>query len=255
MKMKHSPYPGLLLLLLMMLGGLSLSAQTPADIIRKSEETRRGIESSYAEMTMTIIRPTWQRAMSLKSWSEGDENALILVTAPARDKGMATLKRDKEVWNWMPRIERTVKLPPSMMSQSWMGSDFTNDDLVREVSLITDYEHELLESEIIEGRKCWKISLVPHEDVAVVWGKVIMYIDQQDYLQLKSEFYDEDGYLVNIMTASNIQTMDGRKVATHMEIIPQEEAGHKTVLDYDNLKFETKIPANFFTVQNMKRVR
>lgn len=136
-----------------------------------------------------------------------------------------------------------------------MGSDFTNDDLVREVSLIDDYDHELLESETVEGRTCWKISLVPHEEVAVVWGKVIMYIDQQDYLQLKTEFYDEDGYLVNIMNASKIQTMDGRPVATHMEIIPQEEEGHKTILQYEELKFETKIPGNFFTVQNMKRVR
>ncbi|GAB4411514.1 MAG: outer membrane lipoprotein-sorting protein [Bacteroidia bacterium] len=232
-----------------------LQAQDAKTILRTSEDRRRGIESSRSEMTMTIVRPTWSRTMSLKAWSSGDDYALILVTDPAKDKGTATLKRGKEVWNWMPRIERTIKLPPSMMSQSWMGSDMTNEDLVREVSIVDDYDHRMLRDSTIEGRTCWKIELIPHEDVAVVWGKIHLWIDKKDYLQLRTEFFDEDGYLVNVMQASDIRVMGGRPVAARLEVVPVEEPGHKTVLQYTSLTFDENIPESFFSVQNLQRVK
>ncbi len=234
---------------------LPLVGQDARTILKTSEEKRRGISSSKAEMTMTIIRPKWTRTMAMKAWSKGEDYSLILVTSPARDKGSATLKRQKEVWSWNPRIERTIKLPPSMMSQSWMGSDLTNDDLVREVSLVTDYDSRILGTESIEGRTCWKIELIPHEDVAVVWGKVIMFIDQKDYLQLRTEFYDEDSYLINIMQASQIKEMGGRPFAAKLELIPQEEEGHKTILEYQSLSFDIPIDENYFSVQNLKRIK
>ena len=243
-----------LTLLCTSLGGM-LSAQNAAEILTKSEEVRRGIESSQAEMTMTIVRPGWKRAMSMKIWNKGDDFTMVLITAPARDKGMATLKRGKQVWNFMPSINRTVKLSRSMMSQSWMGSDFTNDDLVREISVIHDYDHKIYQDSTLEGRTCWKMELIPHEDIAVVWGKVVIFIDQQDYLQLRSEFYDEDGYLVNVMQSSKIKDMDGHVVATHMEMIPVEEEGQKTVLEYLHISFDNDIAEDFFSVQNMKRIR
>lgn len=230
-------------------------SQDARTLIQKSEEVRRGIESSQANMTMRIVRPDWSREMSLKFWAKGDDYALILVTAPARDEGTATLKRDNEVWSWMPRIERTIKLPPSMMSQSWMGSDFKNDDLVRENSLIDDYTHRLLGKETLEGRVCYKIELIPKAEAAVVWGKVIMWIDQQDFLQLKSEFYDEDEILVNVMTGSDIRQMGGKTLATQMTLEPVEEEGHQTILIYHDIVFDQPIKESFFTVQNMKRVR
>ena len=206
-------------------------------------------------MTMTIIRPTWQRTMSLKAWSKGEDFALMLVTAPARDKGTATLKRVKEVWTYVPRIERPTKLPPSMMSEGWNGSDFTNEDLVREVSIVNDYKNRILKDSTLEGRSCWKIELIPNEDAAVVWGKVHMFIDKQDYLQLRSEFYDEDGYLVNILNGSGITQMGGRTFAAKLEMIPVEEEGHKTVLEYNNIVFDKKLPESFFSKANMSRVR
>lgn len=241
----------------LLLGILMLPAfgQTAKEIIKESEERFRGVQSMKADMTMTITRPKWERQMEMKIWSKEDEYALILVTAPERDKGTANLKRKKEVWSWMPRIERTIKLPPSMMSQSWMGSDFTNEDLVREFSLVKDYEHTILGDSVIEDRKCWKIELIPHEDAAVVWGKVIMFIDQKDYLQLRTESYDEDGYLVNVMSGSKIREMDGRTLVTRMEIVPVEDEGHMTAIEYDNMKFDDAIPEAFFSIQNMKRVR
>lgn len=244
------------LLIFLMAGlGQALQAQTAAEIIAKAEEIRRGISSSEAEMTMTIVRPKWTRSMSMKSWSKGDDYSLVLITGPERDKGSATLKRGKEVWNWMPKIERTIKLPPSMMSQSWMGSDLTNEDLVREVSIVRDYDHKMLQDSTVEGRKCWKLELIPHEDVPVVWGKIHVWVDQADYLQLLVKYYDEDGYLVNVMSASNIQNMGGRPFTQKMTITPVEEEGHSTILEYKSLKFDGKMPEAFFSVQNMKRVR
>lgn len=230
-------------------------AQDATDIIQKSEEIRRGIESSEAEMTMTIVRPTWTRDMSLKAWSKGEDYALILVTAPARDKGNANLKRYKEIWSWVPRIERTVKLPPSMMSQSWMGSDFTNEDLVRENSIITDYHNRLLGDTIVLGRATYKIELIPKEEAAVIWGKVIMYIDKADYLQLRSEFYDEDLYLINIMQATEVGELGNRPFVIKMEMVPVEEEGKKTIMTYHDISFDENIPEAFFSIQNMKRIR
>lgn len=229
--------------------------QSAQDIIRQAENARRGIESSQAEMTMTIVRPDWSREMTMKSWSKGDDYALMLVTAPARDAGMATLKRENEVWNWVPRIERTIKLPRSMMSQSWMGSDFTNNDLVQEVSIIDDYDHRIVKDSTVEGRNCWKIELIPHEDAAVVWGKIYAWVDKAEYITMRNEFYDEDGYLINIMQSSEVKTLGGRTFATKLEMIPVEEEGHKTVLEYHSIVFDQSMNDSFFSVQNMKRVR
>jgi len=229
----------------------SLSAK---DIVEKADDKMRG-ESSEAEMTMTIVRPDWSREMSLKSWSKGDDYSLILVTAPARDKGTAFLKREKEMWNWQPTIDRTIKMPPSMMMQSWMGSDFKNDDLVRQSSIVTDYEHEIIGSETVEGRECWVIELTPKEDAPVVWGKVKMWISKDEFLQLKTEFYDEDGYLINTMLGQNIKELGGKIIPAKMVVIPAEEEGHKTIIEYKDLEFGTDINTSFFSVQNMKRVR
>ena len=233
---------------------VQLKAQTALEIIRKAEDKVRG-ESTESEMTIQIVRPKWTRDMSLKSWTMGRDYSIILITAPARDAGNVTLKRQKEVWNWIPSIERNIKLPPSMMMQSWMGTDFTNDDLVRESSMEVDYSHKILGSESLSGRDCWKLELVAKPDAPVVWGKIIVWIDKKDYLQLKSEMYDEDGFLVNTMKGSDIREMDGRVVLTRMELIPEDKPGNKTVMIYKSLKYDIDISEDFFTTQNMKRIK
>lgn len=232
----------------------SLSGQDATEIIRTADQKLRG-ESAYSELKMTIVRPDWTREVTMKSWSKGDELSLILITGPARDKGTAFLKREREIWNWQPTIDRTIKMPPSMMMQSWMGSDFTNDDLVRESSIVVDYEHEILGTETIDGRESWKLELIPKPDAAVVWGKIISWIDKAEYMQLKTEFYDEDGYLVNTMLGMEIKDMDGKILPSRMEIIPEEDPGHKTVLEYLTMDFGIDVKEAFFSVQNMKRVR
>ncbi|MEZ5106283.1 MAG: outer membrane lipoprotein-sorting protein [Draconibacterium sp.] len=232
----------------------SVNAQDIKEIIRISDEKFRGT-SSEGEMTMIIQRPTWSREVSMKNWSLGTEYSLIYITAPAKEKGQVFLKRDKEMWNWVPSIERMIKIPPSMMMQSWMGSDFTNDDLVRESSIVEDYNHKLIGEEKIGAYDCYKAELIPLDDAPVVWGKVIMWVSKTDYYWLKAEYYDEDGNLVNTEVLSDIKQMDDRKIPTRMEMIPADEEGNKTIIIFNNIKFKVKLNESFFSQQNMKRIR
>ena len=227
---------------------------TAKEIITKAEELTRGT-SSEGEITMTIVRPNYTRSMTIKSWSLGDDKAILLVTAPARDKGTAFLRNGKEIWNWQPTIDRVVKMPPSMMSQSWMGSDFSNDDLVRQTSLANDFSHKILKSETLDGRDTYVIELIPNRDAAVVWGKIKTWIDKKTYIQIKVEFYDEDGYLINTIYGKNIKTISGRTLATRLEVLPEEEPGHKTIIEQNYIKFGVDLSSDFFTVRNIKRVQ
>lgn len=237
------------------LAGTSIaSAQNARDIVRKANDLMRGA-STYSEMSMSIVTPEWSRTVVMKVWALEPDYALVYVTEPARDKGSVTLKRKLEVWNWLPSVQRVIKIPPSMMLQSWMGSDFTNDDLVRQSSLVDDYTQELTGEDNIAGRKCWKITLVPKPGAGVVWGKLLLWISKEDFLELRTDFYDEDNTLVKTFTGSAIKTFDGRALASHWEMIPAKEAGKKTIIEYRVLKFNVKLEQSFFSEQNMKRIR
>jgi outer membrane lipoprotein-sorting protein len=224
------------------------------EIVRKSDEKFRGT-SSTGTFSMTIQRPTWSRTISMKSWALGTDYSLIYVTAPAKEKGQVFLKRKNEMWNWVPTIERMVKVPPSMMMQSWMGSDFTNDDLVRESSIVKDYTHKLLGEETIDKYPCYKVELIPLENAPVVWGKVLMWVSKQDFLCLKAEFYDEDGVLVNTEILSDIKKMDDRVIPTRMEMIPADKKGQKTIMIFEDTKFNVPLKEDFFSIQNMKKIK
>jgi len=224
------------------------------DIVKKMDEKTRG-EQSYAELTMKIVRPDWEREVKFKSWALGEDYMLMYITSPARDKGTAFLKRNNEIWNWQPRIKRSIKLPPSMMMQAWMGSDFTNDDLVRQSSIIYDFKHELLGEEVIQERDCHIVELIPSEEADVVWGKIVMWIDKKEYIQLKTEFYDEDDYLINTMIGENIKLMDGRLLPTRLVVRPEEDDGNLTIVEYTALDFDEKKSPSFFSIQNLKRIR
>ncbi|QNL21250.1 outer membrane lipoprotein-sorting protein [Hyphobacterium sp. CCMP332] len=228
-------------------------SQDAKEIIRRVDEKIRG-NSSKANMTIEIVRPKWTREMTLTSWSKGDDYSITLINSPARDKGTVFLKRDKEIWNWVPSIDRNIKLPPSMMMQSWMGTDFTNDDLVKQSSIVTDYEHRYLKDSTIEGFTCYVIELIPKPDAPVVWGRIKIWVDKIEYMQMRTEYYDEDEYLVNIMTGSLVKIFDGKKLPSRMEMIPVEKKGQKTVIIYNDLEFDIDISDNFFTTQNMKRL-
>jgi len=232
-----------------------VTCQDAREIIIKADEKMQGEETSRTTMTMKIIRPTWDRTIVFKSWTKGRDYSLALVTSPPKEKGQTFLKRENEMWNWNPTINRLIKLPPSMMSQGWMGSDFSNDDLLKESSIVVDYNHKIIGKEMVSDWDCYIIELIPLEDAAVVWGKIIKWISVEEYLQLKSEYYDEDGYLIKTELASDIKTMDGRIIPSRFELIPEEEEGNKTVVILDEVKFNEPISDSFFSQQNMKQVR
>ena len=167
------------------------------EIVQKMEARLRGAKSSQSELKLTITRPSYVQEISLKTWTKGQDYGLVLITAPARDKGTAFLKNKQNLWNWQPKINRAIKLPPSMLAQNWMGSDFSMDDMVRQGSFSEDYTHKLIGSETVEGLDCYSIELKPKTNAAVVWGKIKMYISKKDFIQLKSAFFDEDMELVH----------------------------------------------------------
>ncbi|HEM48774.1 MAG TPA: outer membrane lipoprotein-sorting protein [Caldithrix sp.] len=228
--------------------------QDAKSIVQKSNELLRA-NSSYSEMTMKVVKEDWSREYSMKVWAFEPDYALVLITAPASDKGTVTLKRENQVWNWIPTIRREIKIPPSMMMQSWMGSDFTNDDLVRQSSIVEDYNHVLVDSEEYAGYDCYKIQLNPKPEAGVVWGKILSRITKDGYMELKAEYYDEDGFLIRSMIGSKIKEMNGRTIPTHWEMIPQDEPGQKTVMEYQKIDFNIDINESFFSKQNMKRIR
>jgi outer membrane lipoprotein-sorting protein len=228
--------------------------QDAKEIVRRADDKMRG-STLEAEMIIRTVRPSWTREMTVKAWTKGTQYSMILIKSPQKEEGISFLKRQKEVWNWMPVLERTIKLPPSMMSQSWMGTDFSNDDLVKESSVLEDYDHSILGDTVIDNRICYRILLLPKPDAAVVWGKLIVSIDKQDYLELNTMFYDEDGELVNIMNGYDIKVMDSRLIPTRMEMIPVDKKNQKTELIYKQVLYNRPLDNSFFSIEKMKNLK
>lgn len=222
------------------------------EIIKKADEKFQG-ESNYGEFTMEIIRPDWSRTLSFKSCNKGTEYSITLVTAPPKEKGQTFMKRENDLWSWNPTINRLIKLPPSMLAQGWMGSDYSNDDILKESSVVVDYNHTIIGNEIIAGKDCFKIQMIPKEEAAVVWGKVIKWISKDGYLQLKTEYYDEDDYLIRTEVCSEIKKMSDREIPTRIEIIPEEEPENRTIVTITNIIYNIDVRETFFSQQTMKK--
>lgn len=227
---------------------------TAEQIIRKADEKVRG-KTNQSVLEMEIVRPSWKRNISMKSWANGLDYSMTYITAPARDKGQVFMKRETEMWNWMPTIGRMIKIPASMMSQGWMGSDYTNDDILKESSIVVDYNHSLAAEERLEGFECYKIEMLPKEEAAVIWSKVYKWITKSDFIQIKSEYYDEENELVKSDFGYDFKVMDGRLIPSRIEIVPAGEEGKKTVLYIKEIKFDIELDKSFFSQQNMKRIR
>jgi outer membrane lipoprotein-sorting protein len=224
------------------------------EIVRKANDLMNG-KSNQSTATMTIVRPTWTRKVSMKTWSLGSDYYMILITAPAQDKGQVFLKRHTEMWNWMPAISRIIRIPPSMMGQNWMGSDFTNNDLVKANSIVDDYTHSLLGNETIEGYDCYKIQLIPKPEAAVVWDKIIVWIAKEKYFMLKADFYNEDGELVNEETQSDVKHFGDRDLPSKLVMTPVKEKGKQTIFQFQQLAFNISLKEDFFSQQNIKTIR
>ena len=225
----------------------------PRELIRAAMDHWRGL-TSYSEMTMTVHRSDWQRSFSMRAWTEGDKRSLVRVIAPKRDAGNGTLVIDRNMWTFSPKINRIIKVPSSMMNQSWMGSDFSNKDISKSTDVIEQYDHRLLERRTEGDHVLYKIESIPHEDAAVVWGKEV-FIIRDDYVMLRQEFWDQDGILVKVMDAAEIAEMDGRTVATHLRMQKLETPDEWTEMVVDAVDFDVELGENLFTLSSLRNPR
>lgn len=232
--------------------GVNAQEMAAIEIIKKADKLLQG-QSNYGEMTMKIVRPTWERSLSFKTCSMDRDYSLTLVVDPVKEKGQTFLKRKNDLWSWSPKISRLIKLPPSMLSQGWMGSDYSNDDILKESSMVVDYVHNLVGSEEIAGKDCYKIEMIPHDDAAVVWGKVMKWISKDRFMQLKTTYYDEDDYLIKTEVCSEVKMMGDREIPTRIEIIPEDEPGNLTIVTIEKIIYDINVSEKFFSQQNMKK--
>lgn len=220
------------------------------DIVKKMDALYRS-ESSAGEMEMEIITPHWQRTLRMQVWTEGMKKTFIRILSPQKEKGVATLRIGNEMWNYLPNTNKVIKIPPSMMMSSWMGSDFTNDDLVSEFSLLEDFHYELITPEEAEQGQLY-IQSIPKEGLPIVWGKIIMAVRKNDYIPLWEKYYDEKGNLMRLINFKELKNFTGRQIPAVMELIPQNKEGNKTVIRYLDIKFDIKLDSNIFTLRNLR---
>jgi len=232
-----------------------VSAEIPdaREIIRKAMDHYRGV-TSYSEMTMTIQRPDWSRSMTMLAWTEGDKQTMVRVTAPRKDAGNGTLSVDGNMWTYTPKINRVIKIPSSMMSQNWMGSDFSNKDISKNTDIIDQYDHRLLEQGEHEGHTVYVIESVPHEEAAVVWGREVLSV-RDDWVLLEQQFWDQDGNLVKTLKALELAEMSGRVVATVMRMSKEGQPDEWTELTTADVEFDLDLPPNLFTLSNLRNPR
>lgn len=219
-------------------------------IIKKVEDNING-KTADLTITMTVHTKRSKRIMQMQSLSIENDKSFIKILYPKKDYGITFLKVENKMWQYVPRIERIIKIPSSMMMQSWMGSDFSNDDLVRESSIVDDYNNKLL----FQDEKSFKIELLPKEDAAVVWGRVVMNISKEYYLPVSVEYYDEDDILVRVLEYKDIKKFKDRFYPTYWELTPktEEKKNHKTVMKIDHAVFDEDIEQSYFTKRALKR--
>ncbi len=254
MKTRKKLYQTITFICIAILAAGSAQAQDAKEIIRQMEHNLHG-DASINEMSMQVVRPRYTREITMRSWSLGDDYSLIYVTAPARDAGTAFLKRGNEIWNYQPNIDRTIKMPPSMLSQSWMGSDFTNDDLVNASSLTNDFSHEFTGTKSIDGHECYVIEMRPHPDNPIVYEKVIYWVSKEYYLPIRTENYDEYDDLVSTIHFREIKNMGGKYLPAIMEMIPAGRSNQKTVITTHSANFDVDLTPDFFSTQNLTNIR
>jgi len=231
----------------------------PREVALRAENSLRS-DRTYMAAAMTIRSPrlSQPRVVVFESWDDrADKRSFIRIEAPAKDKGVAFLKLHPNLWSYVPRVERTLRIPPSMMLQPWMGSDFTNDDLVNESSTIDDYDHKMLGIDPATGgaggERAYVLEFIPHEEAPVVWGKIVTWIGIEHGTQLRQEFYDEDGEKLRTIRFAEIREVSGRHVPHHWEVTPHQKKGHSTSIRISEFRFDEDFDENIFTTSNLKR--
>ena len=222
-------------------------------IVRDAINHWRGL-SSYGEMTMTIHRPDWERTMSMESWSQGEKLSLVRVTEPRKDRGNGTLIDDDKMWTYSPKVNRVIKVPSSMMNQSWMGSDFSNKDIARTDDIVEQYDHALLSTTEQDGHTVYEIQSIPHEEAAVVWGREVLKI-RDDNVMLEQRFYDQDDVLVKTLSTLEVKEMGGRAVAAQQRMVKEDEPEEWTEVIMNTVEFDIELADNVFTLSNLRNPR
>jgi len=249
-----------LLLLVMVMATVTAAApaaaaeeRTATDIVRAAIDHWRGL-SSYTEMTMVIHRPDWERSMTIRAWTRGQDQTLVRVVEPKKDRGNGTLIDDNNMWTYSPKINRVIKVPSSMMGQSWMGSDFSNKDIARADDIIDQYEHRFLSERMVDGVTVYEIESVPHEDAAVVWGREVLSI-RDDYVVLEHAFYDQDGDLVKALRSHEIAEMGGRTIALRQRMSKVETPDEWTEISVNTVEYDVELGDEIFTLSNLRNPR
>ncbi len=235
--------------------GSPLTAQeTAAEIVDRIDQMWRG-ESSRAAMEMTVVTEHWTRTIEMTAVSLGSTHSLIRILAPRRDAGTATLKVDNDIWNYLPRVDRTIKIPSSMMGSSWMGSHMTNDDLVKESRIIEDYDIDVSFSGVRDGTDVWEFTLTPKEEAAVIWGSIVEEVRKDDLMPTWVRYFDERGDLVRTLTFDDYRTMGGRLIPAHMTMIPIDKPEESTSFRYNELEFGIGVEESFFSLRRLRSER
>ncbi len=238
-----------------LMSAATLTAQTTderaRDIVDRVDRMLRG-NSSIGTITMEIQSTHWKRTIEAKVWSKGTDRALILILKPVKETGTATLKAEDNIWNYLPKVERVIKVPTSMMMGAWMGSHFTNDDLVKESRMIRDYAITISFDGERDGTGVWEFTLTPLPEAAVVWGKILLEVRQADLMPVWQRYYDEEGKLVRTLTFSDYRQMDGRLIPARMEMRPVDKPEEYTVVTYRELAFDVPLEDAFFSLQRLR---
>ncbi|MEJ2256343.1 MAG: outer membrane lipoprotein-sorting protein [Woeseiaceae bacterium] len=241
------------LVLLALAGAAGAEEPDARQLVKNAIDHWRGL-SSYTVMTMVIHRPDWERSMTMEAWTKGDDRALVRVIEPKKDRGNGTLTDDDSMWTYSPKVNRVIKVPSSMMGQSWMGSDFSNKDIARADDIIDQYDHTLVDTSVIDEIETYTIQSVPHEEAAVVWGKEVLTI-RADYVVLEHAFYDQDGQVVKTLTSLDIGDMGGRTIATRQRMQKADEPGEWTEIAVLEVEYDLELRDSLFTLSNLRNPR
>ena len=222
------------------------------ELTRHIDELWRG-DTSHATMTMTVKTQRYERSMTMEAWSRGKDYSLVVIRQPIKDKGIATLKVKENIWNYLPKINRVTKVPSSMMSGSWMGSHFTNDDLVKESTIEDDYTSSISFEGKRDGVNIYELTSIPKEDAAVVWGRVVMEIVQKTLSPYRALYYDEEGLLIRTMTFDQPKIINKRTVPMRLILQPKDKPEESTVIVYKDIILDVPLADSFFSLQNLQR--
>ena len=223
----------------------------PEIILNNVDDIYRS-NASHGILTLSVKTSNWQRSLTLEQWSKGNDMHLLKVLKPKKEKNLATLRVDKNVWNYMPKVKRVVKIPSSMMSSSWMGSHFTNDDLVKQSRMVIDYDFSITYEGLRDGVDIVEISCIPKKNAAVVWGKVEVIVYRNDFIPLNIVYYDEDLKLSRTLKFSNIQVLGGKKIPLQMKMVPTDEPEESTTILWEKITFDLAIKDDFFSLRKLQ---